>query len=289
MFYLYSKESEVANYCKEVVSGGKTQLAVNDAFAAWLNTNWNGIPAVCVNVGRCPLYTAQMEHLQVGLELFLKLAKVEFADDSLADAKERTGGSRFAKKIRFSTNMMIFADVVSAYSPAEINGFIEKWLAGTDDAAIAVRAKEVLLPFTEECQYKLRTSSGEIFFQQDGIYERLRNVGDTVQSSDSHEPVGPFRILKSYIKDGMHPFVEDSDSGFRIKSGRQEFIFYADKVKTTLSLIPKRTVVTQEIEACSDGGADGEPTFPPLDTPLQLIAYGAPGTGKSWKTDPRGR
>jgi len=302
LFQLYGGTS----FCKEVQSAGKMQLEVDDQFAAWLNANWGSITNVVALVKQSSLYSAQMEHLQVGLELFLKLAKVDFVDANLADAAERTGGNRFAKQLRFSTNMKLLVDAISAYPESDRTIFVAQWLSGADDAVVSGRVKEVLAPFTEECQYKIRTSSGEIFFQEDGVYDGLRNAGDTVESSDAHEPVGPFRILKSYVKEGMHPYITDSSNGFAVKAQQTVFTNYADMVRTTLELIPKRTTIYQEV------AAPATPTPPPppstassysksdflsevfiepteydrlvalIELKKNLVLQGAPGVGKTF-------
>lgn len=80
-----------------------------------LNANIEGSIAslLCVdsiaetNINSTPLFKAQMESLQVGIELFLKLGKIRFNDDSLSSASERTGGNRYQKYIEFSTNIQI--------------------------------------------------------------------------------------------------------------------------------------------------------------------------------------
>lgn len=278
LYLLYRHINDGGNevYAKEVKSSDRTGLEISDDFATWLDTKWASIPNIKELVKQCPLFQAQMEHLQVGIELFLKLAKVEFVNTNLADAVERTGGSRFAKKLYFSTNMKILAEMVAVHPANAIVQFITKWLSGQDDITIGNQLKSILLPFTEECQYKIRTSTDEIFFQQDGLYTRLRNNGDTVESSDIHEPVGPFRILKSYIKEGMHPYLADGANGFSLITSVSDFVAYADMVHTTLELIPKRTTIYQEPQA--------QPRTSPSNTsdkPRQRITYGAPGTGKS--------
>lgn len=277
LFYGYLLDDGDAIYSKEIRVGGKVGLEVSDGFANWLSQKWSRVANVKTLVQQCPLYTAQMEHLQVGLQLFLKLAQVRFADTSLPDATERTGGNRFNKLLHFSTNMKILADAISAHSESDRITFVADWLSGIDDTSISNGAKEILAAFTEECQFKIRTASREVFFQQDGIYDRLRNMQDSVESTDASEPVGPFRILKSYVKEEMHPYLSDGANGFVIKSSSAAFTKYADMVRTTLSLIPKRTMIYQEI-------APLEQHNPPASAneSLQQITYGAPGTGKSW-------
>lgn len=285
LFYRHINDGGNEVYAKEVKSSGRTGLEISDDFATWLDAKWSSIPNIKELVKQCPLFQAQMEHLQVGIELFLKLAKVEFVDTNLTDAVERTGGSRFAKKLHFSTNMKILAETVAVHPLNVIVQFITKWLSGMDAIPIGNQLKGILLPFTEECQYKIRTSTGEIFFQQDGVYAGLLKFGDTVESSDIHEPVGPFRILKSYIKEGMHPYLADGANGFFLNTSSSDFAVYADMVRTTLKLIPKRTTIYQEIQAQQKTSS-----LSTSDKSRQRITYGAPGTGKSWriKNDTRG-
>lgn len=281
LFFLYVRAGGDGTYCKEKLVSTRTVLDLSDSFAEWLNLHWGSVPSVNTRIGGSPLYLAQIEHLQVGLELFLKLAKVRFVDTGRPDSSERTGGNRYCKELLFSTNMKLFADLISQHAPDDVAKFLDKWLSNTDDSLIGDKAKDLLVNFTEECQYKIRTNSGEIFFQQEGVYDRLRNPVDTVESSDAHEPVGPFRILKSYIKEGMHPYLtDDSADGFKRNKPIDEFASYADMVKTSLSLIPKRTTVYQEIEPLPlrrEGRPQG--------VPYQRITYGAPGAGKSYRVD----
>ena len=269
LFYLCLQDERDVLYGREVFEAGKTSLVMSNAFASWLDTHCGNVPGVKSKVQSCPLYSAQMEHLQVGLELFLKLAKVDFVDKRFADGKERTGGDRYCKVLRFGTNMMILADMLSAYSEEQISQFLEAWLTGSDDKTIGARIKSLLVSFTEECQYKIRTADNEIFFQEDGIYDCLRNTENTVESSDSHELVGPFRILKSYIKEGMHPYLKDGEDGFETKVSPTQFASYADMVRTTLSLRPQQTVVYQNVTSNKN-----ETTPPPtlLSLALRLFA-----------------
>ena len=195
LYFLYLCEGGEDTYCKERQVDGRTILEVSESFAAWLNECWNKVPSVVLRLAKSSLYSAQIEHLQVGLGLFLKLAKVKFVDTNRGESSERTGGCRYRKRLFFSTNMKMVADVISKYSIEEKVAFLDDWLSDNDNELIGNRLKYILTSFTEECQYKIRTTSGELSFQQDGIYERLRNPLDTVESTDTHEPVGPFRIL----------------------------------------------------------------------------------------------
>lgn len=281
LFYkFYSDQSGEKNYCKEVQIAGKKVLEIGDDFASWLENSYPSINDIKELVSKSPLYTAQIEHLQVGLELFLKIAGVNFVNTSLSDSTERTGGNRYAKRLHFSTNIKLVSENILSYDDSTQSKFIASWLKGEDENVISERLKNILLPFTEECQFKMRTANGELFFQQEGVYQGLSDPDNTVVSTDVHEPVGPFRILKSYIKEGMHPYIQDTSEGFKLKSNVNGFAAYADMVKTTLSLIPKRTIFYQETEPKKVITQNLS-----INAPLQLITYGAPGTGKSHKMD----
>jgi len=276
LFYQYTKQVGDDVYGKEIVTDNKITLDLIDGFAEWLGKEYGGIPNIKERVRKSPLFSSQLEPLQVGVELFLKIGKIKFVDSSFPDAKERTGGNRFAKRILFSTNMKVLADVVSLYGADVKNDFIDKWLDGKDDSIVSFNAKEVIVTFTEECQYKLRTSDGEVFFQQDGIYESLRDFGNTVVNTDVNELVGPFRVLKSFVREGMHPYIRETVDGFAVKEDKEGFIKYADMVQASLSLIPKRTVI-YETGQC----VETNDCVKKCHLSRQLITYGAPGTGKS--------
>ena len=71
LFSQYWKETGDRVYAKEVNVSGKTALDVSDGFSTWITANWSDIPNVLALVKGCSLYTAQIEHLQVGLGLLV--------------------------------------------------------------------------------------------------------------------------------------------------------------------------------------------------------------------------
>ena len=70
LLYLYSHESGSHEYCQEVVNGHNTKLEVEEKFVTWLEARYPTIQGIRSLVQGCPLFFAQIEHLQVGLELF---------------------------------------------------------------------------------------------------------------------------------------------------------------------------------------------------------------------------
>lgn len=230
-----------------------------------------------------PLFTAQLEALQVAIQLFWKLGEINFVE-SMASSAERTGGNRYNKRINFSTNLDII-DTVLTNDEGQIDEQTKNLIFNyLTNKSLPISGKEsklkrILTVFSEETQFKIRQNGKEIYFQQEGIYsELLKN--NTVESSDSHEPVGPFRILKSAIKDELNFYINDSRTdGFIIKEGitKEQISNYLIRVNSYLDLNPKRT----NIEILQIENIDIEEQIP--TNSINKIFYGAPGTGKSHK------
>lgn len=230
-----------------------------------------------------PLFKSQMEALQVGIELIFKLGKVEFIDDSLAFSIERMKGYRYKKKIRFGTNIQII-DIFLAGYEADLPMFLNKWLHNqeSEKTEIDEGVKRLLTIFSEETQFKIRYNNQEISFQQEGIYKEFAE-GNTVIGRDEHENVGPFRVFKSYVKEGLHPYIAESGDELIAKNTTAEALEYYQIVSNALDLIPKRTEITafvpleieQEDESISEESTKSEMR--------QIIYYGCPGSGKSRK------
>lgn len=278
--YLASDKKAIIEYTQEYIYEGKTKITLNNELRNKLNSLFPRISNDSID--RVPIFTSQMEALQVGIELFLRLGKVTFVGGHPASS-ERTGGNRFNKVIKFGTNIKLIDLYLSAYTELQKEELLNKWINNEDpsDNTVSEGLKQILTIFSEETQFKIRTSAGEISFQQEGIYKGLVE-NNTVESNDIHELVGPYRIFKSYVKEGLHPYVEeDRTCGFKLKMPlNEEFESYQQLVSNSLDIIPKRTVITQleyiskeeENEFCNS-----------TNHCLQQIFYGAPGTGKSHK------
>jgi AAA domain (dynein-related subfamily) len=288
--YLASNKEVLLNYSKEVNSPN-TKIEIKDDLQLKLELFFNDLITDKVDfkikVNENPLLTAQMESLQVSLELFWKICKIDFIEN-YPSSQERTGGKRFEKKITFACNTLLLENCllendgsVSESLKQILFNWIMKSTVFTPDLFLLNKIQSTLTVFSEETQFKIRKDDGsELFFQQEGIYEQVI-AGNTVIDKDNIEPVGPFRILKSFIKSDLHSYLnEDGSDGFRIKAGKSihELGGYNEMVKTSLNLIPKRTIIYEEHEI----------------TPLQsvssqdvnnVIFYGSPGTGKSYRAD----
>lgn len=277
--YLANGKRSGVDYSQEKVDeGGVTKLELNPSLLVPLVSVMNVEDTADLKVDANPLFKAQMESLQVGIELFLKLGKVSFANNELSASCERTGGHRYHKYIEFSSNIQIL-DLFLSQHIDEQPAFLKKWLNNEIYATKEIEdgVKKILTIFTEETQFKIKTPGGDVVFQQEGIYKEIA-AGNTVENS-SQENVGPFRVLKSFIKEGLHPYIKDSDEGFVAINMDSPSTEYFKMVSTSLDLIPKRTTIT----------TDETPNMPATDNDAsmayQTIFYGCPGTGKSHRVE----
>ena len=271
-----AKQSSVI-YSKEISSNGLISTKLDDTLSQKISDLFNNSQFATL-VEQSPLFTSQLEALQVGIELFFHLGKINFVASGLS---ERTGSSRYQKQIAFATNMILVDLYLSSHSTEDVNKLLLSWLKDEPFQSKLEDGLRIMLnTFTEETQYKIRdNNSEEVVFNQEGVYLELLN-SDAVASNDTKEPVGPFRVYKSYLTSGLHPFVNDNRQLITLKDNVKSDTLkrYADMVDTTLSLIPQRVIVTQE-EVQQNTEQDIVPTIENL--PLQVIYFGAPGTGKS--------
>ncbi|WP_288352141.1 AAA family ATPase [Bacteroides caecimuris] len=231
------------------------------------------------SINNNPLFKSQMEALQVGIELIFKLGKVEFIDNTIASSAERTGGNRYKKRIRFGTNIQIIDIFLSSYE-ADLPMFLNKWLQNqkSEKREIDEGIKKMLTIFSEETQFKIRYNNQEISFQQEGIYQEFAN-GNTVVGRDEHENVGPFRVFKSYVKEGLHPYISENGDEFVAKNTTKDALEYYQIVSNALDLIPKRTQITTLVSSDTDTISAKS-----INTETrQIVYYGCPGSGKSYK------
>ena len=98
--------------------------------------------------------------------------------------------------------------------------------------------------------------------------------GNNVTAKDKTEEVGPFRVFKSFVKEDLHPYLQIVSNEFSLKQDLSILKEYDVLVKTSLSLNPKIIKIVNDIPKLTDH----------IDVNShQIIYYGAPGTGKSYK------
>lgn len=280
--YVASGRKSHVEFSEEYSSRSLTKIRLKSDLLAEIKRLFPNIIDDSINTN--PLINAQMEALQVGLQLIYKLACISFNDGS-SSTRERTGGNRFAKQLDFGTYIRLLDLFITSHNQNEQAIEIANWInnqPSTNETSISIGIKEYLTIFSEDVPAKIRTSEDkEIIFKQNCIYDSLLN-GDTVIESDAKENVGPFRIFKSVFKEGIHPYIK-VDNGLNLADKSDlPLSEYAQLVNNELSMFPKRETITTEI--IKENEYKGEVLYNKV-LPLQVIYYGAPGTGKSHTVD----
>lgn len=229
-----------------------------------------------------PLLDMQIEPLQVALQLFWKIAKINILGTD-SSSKERTGRVRYPKELFFTTNMDLIKGTISNEDDIVSNKgkeLIYCWLFNKTISPALKQLEDKLIKtltiFTEETLFKTWENSNEIIFQQEGIYSALDSEVNKVNLKGSKEIKGTLRNLKSAIGKNIHSFLKIDVDDVQLKDSNLSEIFksYQNKVSNYLDLNPQLI----EIKTI-DKDIDEEHE---VDSSLNKIYFGAPGTGKSY-------
>ena len=253
VIYVANNKHAQVTYSQEFVNSGLTSIKLDDALAQLIDKTFPAIDKPMSSlVNGSSLFSAQLEALQVGIELFFHLAKINFVATGLS---ERTGSSRFQKKLFFATNMVLLDLYLSSHSNDEVNKLLVAWLEDKPYISKLEDGLKILLnTFTEETQYKIRDNNlDEIIFNQEGVYGTILNDGEVI-SKDANEPVGPFRIYKAYVASGMHPYLVEKKQEFKLNESvsAADLENYAQLVSTALDITPRKTFIVSEISSSSE-------------------------------------
>ncbi|MDY5159677.1 McrB family protein [Actinotignum urinale] len=225
------------------------------------------------------LVKSQLEALVVALALVWRLAKVDFVENKPASS-ERTGKERFDKKLLYTKNI----DVVHLLMKQDKDAFdrvLLNWI-GLSSVSVDNRKEldflNLLSNFSEEAVFKLQEKeTGDIVFNQLGIYQAILEDGTPVDIKGDVEPKGALRILRSSLKEGLSSHFDYSDqNGVVPKAGLEDIIkSYSKRVDSYLSLCnSKHLRVAAEQPNASSRISQSE-------TAKNVLLYGVPGSGKS--------
>lgn len=148
------------------------------------------------------MFKAQLEALLVAFELVWKVAKIRFSDGR-PNSAERTGGSRFPKKVWFTLNMDLL-DAVCGDDADYIKIFFS-WL-GFDLNADNEKESNIIRFLTiisESAYYKLIDDEANVVFNLESVYKAVLSHTDAVDISGDKEAKGSLRILKSALAENL--------------------------------------------------------------------------------------
>ena len=248
---------------------------LSSAIIDYLGQNENFLNSLLSN----PLIDSQIEALQVALQLFFRLARINFTSNAQS---ERSGGIRYPKTIDFSTNMDVLDLFLGQFEQSQKIDFLLSWLNDSDDEIISPLIKKLLVTFVEPTIFRI-TESGEKFLDFDlfGMYESfLKKDMSSIDYKGMVEPKGTARVLGSYIRNGLHPYINQHGSVAKVNNDLlDEFKEYSKRVDTSLSIAPKLDDYPFESDKTSSNNLELDIQNHP--EPIQQIYFGAPGVGKS--------
>lgn len=199
------------------------------------------------------LFKSQMEALIVAFELVWKLAKVNFFDVSYPASMERTGGKRYPKILRFSTNIDII-DAVISINKNEYYKVLLSWIGLNInvDKNYEENLVKLFSIFSEDAIFKLVDKDTDVIFNLNSIYQKLLEDDIPVDINGDKEAKGSLRILKSLIADDLNPYIGNSQGLIVKRSGSIEnFASYQKRVDVFLQLNSRKIIKNKENEKIS--------------------------------------
>lgn len=196
------------------------------------------------------MFKAQLEALLVAFELVWKVAKIRFSDGR-PNSAERTGGSRFPKKVWFTLNMDLL-DAVCGDDADYIKIFFS-WL-GFDLNADNEKESNIIRFLTiisESAYYKLIDNEANVVFNLESVYKAILSHTDAVDISGDKEAKGSLRILKSALAENLISNISVHNNAVTAIDA-DALRHYADRVAVFHQLEPKVYLTTPITEPTID-------------------------------------
>ena len=193
---------------------------------------------------------AQLEALLVAFELVWKVAKIRFSDGR-PNSAERTGGSRFPKKVWFTLNMDLL-DAVCGDDADYIKIFFS-WL-GFDLNADNEKESNIIRFLTiisESAYYKLIDNEANVVFNLESVYKAVLSHTDAVDISGDKEAKGSLRILKSALAENLISIISVHNNAVTAIDA-DALRHYADRVAVFHQLEPNVYLTTPITEPTID-------------------------------------
>lgn len=230
------------------------------------------------------LFKSQVEALIVAFELVWKLAKVSFVDEGKAASAERTGGTRYPKKLLYTVNADIIHSLVESNHDAYIR-VLMSWVGFNinTDPECELQLMHILTALSEGAVFKLVDGNRDVIFNQNSLYRKVLETQETVDISGDKEAKGSLRILKSLLSDEMNPYLTYSNGNVSTRDRRTgDLESYQKRVDTFLRLSATKVIGLEDMDADDEGIAPEQYETQRLTTGCNVLLYGVPGSGKSW-------
>ena len=188
------------------------------------------------------MFKAQLEALSVAFELVWKVAKIRFSDGR-PNSAERTGGSRFPKRVWFTLNMDLL-DAVCGDDADYLKVFFS-WL-GFDLNADNEKERNIIRFLTiisESAYYKLIDNEVGVVFNLESVYKAVLSHTDAVDISGDKEAKGSLRILKSALAENLISNISVHNNAVTAIDA-DALRHYADRVAVFHQLEPKVYLTT---------------------------------------------
>lgn len=230
------------------------------------------------------LFKSQMEALIVAFELVWKLAKVSFVDESKAASAERTGRTRYPKKLLYTVN----ADIIHCLIESNYDAYTRVLLSWVGfnlnvDPECETHLLHLLTALSEGAVFKLVDEDKDVIFNQNSIYRKALETQDVVDINGDDEAKGSLRVLKSLLSDGMNPYLEYARGDvFVVERRTDELEAYQKRVDTFLRLSATKVIGLEDMDVEDEGISPENYEEHRLPTGCNVLLYGVPGSGKSW-------
>ena len=289
LLYLASERKASVDY-----SDGKdspNQLKLNPSLSEKISSILSIDNLESLIVGN-PLLSGQFEYILVAMERVFCLGSVAFNNRSYNNSKERTGGIRFPKTLKFSTNMMVLDLILSSINQESRNSFLKEWLQNrpSSDNEAEKRITSFLTICSQYSLFRVRTEDDdEIVYRPIGIYEQIAQSGN-VSIVDSREQAGTASIYNNVLKEGLNPWLNSRKTDSISFNEDNDITTYLAMLKTSLSIVRVSEsdltgFITPKVEF-DKGQSNGEcfsvkKYLAAIRTKPFLLLAGISGTGKS--------
>ena len=282
LYIIYKSCANPSNvlFSEEVNVGDNIAICLSKKLLVRINELFPQLPNLQDRINQSPLFKSQCESLQVGLELFLHLGKIDFVENG---KQERKGENRYNKMLAFSDKMLVL-DAYLSMQAEYTDLLLNNWLNGDECGdKFEDGLKSILSTFIIDCCYKIKKPDGaEIVFNLENICKVLEN-GDSALFK-SGETVGPLRVLNSYISENMLPDIVKG-KGVYSADNLENLKWKAPMFSTSLDLVVRHLPGQVDNQKTPVSLSEINQTYRPYITAIKskpfLLLAGISGTGKS--------